>query len=83
MQYSLGKESYAGDDGTGCCGRNALSVVNNNSIKHLKILTCRRNTLEAISQLTLMYRNRLAVCGGSPRLLKACDVEWFYASLHK
>lgn len=51
MQYSLGKESYAGDDGTGCCGRNALNVVNNNSIKNLNILTCRRNTLEAISSI--------------------------------
>lgn len=54
MKHSLGEESYAGDDGTGCCGRNALDVVSRHSIENCSNLTCRRKTLEAITHLALM-----------------------------
>lgn len=54
MEDSLGEETYPGEDGSGGSGRNALDLVNRRPIERWKMLTCRRNTLEAITQLKLM-----------------------------
>jgi hypothetical protein len=54
MEDSLREKSHPDDEGTGCCRRNALDLVSYHSVDQLSVLTCRRNTLEAICQLALM-----------------------------
>jgi hypothetical protein len=55
MQNSFWEKSYPDHNSAGSYGRKTLLSVSSHSISKMIILACRRNNLEAMAQLTLMW----------------------------